>query len=85
MKNLSDILPLYGVEHDMILSKMGDLTIAFQLELPEIFTLSTLDFDSFHQAWIKACKLLPVGCVLQKQDWFTTATFKGNFEKRIVD
>ncbi|MES2331152.1 MAG: TraG family conjugative transposon ATPase [Bacteroidota bacterium] len=81
MKNLSDILPLYGVEQDMILSKMGDLTIAFQLELPEIFTLSSSEFDAFHQAWIKAIKLLPQGCVVHKQDWFTTQQFKGDFEK----
>ena len=40
MKNLFDILPVYGVEHDAILSKMGDVTVAFKVELPELFTLS---------------------------------------------
>ncbi len=29
-KELTDILPLYGVEHDAILSKQGDITIAFK-------------------------------------------------------
>lgn len=27
MKNLLDILPVYGVEHDAILSKMGDILL----------------------------------------------------------
>ncbi len=81
MKNLSDILPLFGVEHDVILSKMGDITIAFALELPEIFTLSNTDYEAFHQAWVKAIKVLPEGCVLHKQDWYTTDVFNGDFEK----
>jgi len=40
MKNLFDILPLYGAEHNAILSKMGDVTVVFKMQLPELFTLS---------------------------------------------
>ncbi len=40
MRNLFDILPVYGVEHNAILSKMGDVTVAFKVELPELFTMS---------------------------------------------
>jgi conjugation system TraG family ATPase len=81
MKNLSEILPLYNVEQEMILSKMGDITIAYGLTLPEIFTLSESDYQPFHEAWIKAIKVLPAGTVLHKQDWFVQETYKGNFEK----
>ncbi|MBY0482312.1 MAG: TraG family conjugative transposon ATPase, partial [Chitinophagaceae bacterium] len=70
MKNLSDILPIYAVEQDFILSKMGDITIGFSCVLPEIFTMSSDEFEAFHQGWVKAIKVLPVGCVLYKQDWF---------------
>ena len=59
MKNLLDILPVYGVEHDAILSKMGDIT-AFKVELPELFTMSNDDYEAFHHSWIKAIKVLPV-------------------------
>lgn len=81
MKNLSDILPLYGVEQDMILSKAGDITIAYALELPEIFTLSNSDYEALHEAWVKAVKLLPVGCALHKQDWFVQEKYAGDFDK----
>ncbi len=81
MKNLSAIIPLYGVEHDILLSKMGDLTIAYSLVLPEIFTLSNADYETLHQGWIKAIKLLPAGCILHKQDWFTEQSFSGDFDK----
>ena len=82
MKNrrkLEDILPIYKVENDCILSKQGDITIAFQLELPEIFTLSTNDFEALHQTWIKAIRVLPAHSLLHKQDWFTEAQYKANF------
>jgi conjugation system TraG family ATPase len=79
MKNLTDILPIYGVEHDTILSKMGDITVAFKVELPELFTMSNDDYEAFHHAWIKAIKVLPVNAVLYKQDWFTESTYRADF------
>jgi conjugation system TraG family ATPase len=81
MKNLSDILPLYGAEHDMLISKRGDLTIAYELQLPEIFTLSNNDYESIHQCWIKAIKQLPVGTYLHKQDWFLEMQYVPDFDR----
>ena len=75
------LFPLYGIEHDAILSKMGDITIGFELMLPEVFTLSTRDYEMIHQTWIKAIKLLPVNTVLHKQDWFMEDAFKADFTK----
>ena len=79
MKNLSDILPVYAVEQDLILSKMGDITIGFSCVLPEIFTMSCDEFEAFHQGWVKAIKVLPVGCVLYKQDWFMDEKYQADF------
>lgn len=79
MKNMADILPIYGVEHDTILSKMGDISAAFRVELPELFTLSNDEYESFHHAWIKAIKVLPVHSILHKQDWFTETTYQPSF------
>jgi len=81
MRNLFDILPVYGVEHNAILSKMGDVTMAFKVELPELFTMSNDEYEAFHHAWIKAIKVLPVNVILHKQDWFTEAKYKPEFAK----
>ena len=51
-KNLKDLLPIYAVENDAILSKMGDMTVGFSVELPELFTLSNEEYEAFHHAWI---------------------------------
>ena len=81
IKELSDILPVYGVEHDAILSKQGDITIAFKCDLPEIFTMSDQEYEAFHHAWIKAIKVLPVNCVFHKQDWFSESKHEADFTK----
>ena len=75
-----NILPIYKVEHGCILSVQGDITIAYRVSLPEIFTLSDRDYEAFHQTWIKAIKLLPQHSVFHKQDWFTNATYKADFD-----
>lgn len=82
MKNLVDILPLYGVEHDAILSKMGDVTITFKVILPELFTMSNDEYEAFHHTWIKAIKVLPVNSILCKQDWFTETSYKADFMQK---
>lgn len=81
MQEIHYIMPIYSTEHDVILSKMGDITIGFALDLPEIFTLSTRDYEMIHQTWTKAIKLLPANSILYKQDWFTKESFKADFKK----
>ena len=57
-RKLNDKLPILGVEHDRILSKQGDGTIAYEVRLPEIFSLSNEDYEAFHQARINAIRIL---------------------------
>ncbi len=80
-KVLDDILPILDVEHDCILSKQGDITVVFKADLPEIFTLSDQEYEAFHQAWIKAIKLLPKYSIFHKQDWFLQSSYKADFTK----
>ena len=75
-KVLEKLMPIMAIEHDCILSKHGDITVGYKVELPEIFTLSDHEYESFHQAWIKAIKLLPKFSIFHKQDWFTGAKYR---------
>ncbi|WP_237249262.1 TraG family conjugative transposon ATPase [Sphingobacteruim zhuxiongii] len=68
------------VQNDCILSRAGDLTFVFELDLPEIFTLSDLEYETFHQTWIKAIRLLPANSILHKQDCFTQEQYQGDFD-----
>lgn len=79
-KYLKDILPIMGVENACIVSKAGDVTIAYKVELPEIFTLSDQDYEALHQTLIKAIKVLPKHSIFHKQDWFAEAKYVADFE-----
>ena len=74
-RQLEELLPVWGVEKDCILSKLGDYTVAFAVTKPEIFTLSAADYENMHQTLVKAIKVLPQHCVLHFQDWFTEARY----------
>jgi conjugation system TraG family ATPase len=80
-RNLEDILPILAVEHDCILSKQGDITVGFEISLPEIFTLSNEDYEGFHQSWVKAIKILPKHSIFHKQDWFIDSKYQADFSK----
>jgi conjugation system TraG family ATPase len=77
----SELIPLVKVENGAILSANGDITIAYSVTLPEIFTLSDRDYEAYHQGWVKAIRLLTVGSIFHKQDWWLESNFKADFEK----
>jgi len=79
MKSAEQVFPIYKVEHDTLLSMQGELSIAFELTLPELFTLSNDEYLAFHQTWVKAIKLLPKNSIFHKQDWFVEAEYQANF------
>ncbi|AYD47424.1 TraG family conjugative transposon ATPase [Arachidicoccus soli] len=80
-KQLKDLLPIMGLEQDCILSKKGDITLVFSVRLPEIFTISNEGYESLHQAFIKAIRVLPKYTIFHKQDWFTKGAYLGDFQK----
>ena len=43
---LESRFPLLGVERGFILSKGGDVTAAWAVELPELFTLTEAEYES---------------------------------------
>ncbi|OPB92635.1 TraG family conjugative transposon ATPase [Elizabethkingia occulta] len=68
---LESKFPLLGIENNCILSKEADVTICFKIILPEIFTISSAEYEMIHSVWFKAVKTLPDYCIVHKQDWFT--------------
>lgn len=80
-KKLGSLLPVAGVEEDCILSHQGDVTIVFEVTLPELFTMSDQEYEALHQAFIKAVRMLPKDTIFHKQDWFTEAKYQADFTK----
>ena len=68
--------PLLSVENGCIVSKDADLTVAFEVELPELYTVTTDEYEAMHASWIKAIKVLPEHSIVCKQDWFVKETYR---------
>ena len=73
--------PLLSVEHGYIISKDADITVAFRVDLPELFTVTAVEYEAIHSAWAKAIKVLPDYSVIHKQDWFVKENYKPATDK----
>lgn len=78
---LNERLPVLEVSGDTIVSKMGDVTMGFEVRKPEVFTMSGQQYEVLHQAFVRALKVLPAGCVFHMQDWFVRDSYKPDYEK----
>ena len=74
-------LPILAVEHGCIISKDADITVAFEVALPELFTVTSQEYEAMHAAWCKAIKVLPRFSVAHKQDWFVSENYKPELQK----
>lgn len=78
---LENKFPLLAVEHGCIISKDADLTVAFEVELPELYTVTGAEYEAIHGCWIKAIKVLPDYSIVHKQDWYIRETYKPELHK----
>lgn len=81
---LESKFPLLAVEHDCILSKDADITVAYKVELPELFTVISSEYEAIHAAWLKAIKVLPNYSIICKQDWFIEENYKPELNKEDI-
>ena len=68
--------PLLAVEYDCIISKDADITVAFKVDLPELFTVTSTEYEAIHAAWTKAIKVLPDYTIAHKADWYVKEQYK---------
>ena len=78
---LENRFPLLAIENNCIVSKDADITIAFQVELPELFTVTGDEYDAIHSAWHKAVRVLPDYTIVHKQDWFIKENYQPDIQK----
>ncbi len=79
-ETLEQKFPLLSVENGCIVSKDADLTVAFEVELPELYTVTGAEYETIHSSWIKAVKVLPNYSIVCKQDWFIKETYRPDFK-----
>lgn len=72
-----------AVQDGVILSKRGDVTFGWEVILPTAFTVNEAGYDSIIESFLQAYRLLPVYCIVHKQDVYCYDTYhasgKGHF------
>lgn len=81
---LESKFPLLSVENDVIVSKDADVTVAFRVELPELYTVTSPEYEAIHSAWVKAMKVLPDYSIVHKQDIFIRESYKPDTDREDI-
>ena len=81
---LESKFPLLAVEYDCIISKDADITACYRVELPELFTVTSPEYEAIHAAWAKAIKVLPNYSMIHKQDWFIEEDYQPELQKEDI-
>ena len=55
--------------------------MAFEVELPELYTVTGAEYEAIHGCWCKAIKVLPDFSVVHKQDWFIKEKYTPELHK----
>ena len=78
---LENKFPLLAVENNCIISKEADITVCFKVQLPELFTVASAEYEAIHSAWHKAIKTLPDYTIIHKQDWYIKENYSPDLTK----
>lgn len=73
---IEKIFPIYTVEQDLLISKFGDVSLVYELKMPQIYSLDKEAMDHINLIVDKLIRSLPAGTVLQKQDYFFVTSLK---------
>ena len=73
--NLSASPPIAHIHGNMVFAANGNVVLAFEAILPEIYSSSENDFEEFHSAWFQSLKSLSTGTVIHKQDVYSKRNY----------
>lgn len=69
-RELREYIPFMYIEDGCVLSKRGDITFGWKVELPTAYTVNESGYDSIIRSFMQAYRLLPPWSVVHKQDVF---------------
>jgi hypothetical protein len=77
-RELIDVCPIKQIEDDKMINGTKDITVGFDLVLPEIFTLSDSDAELMEEGFQSILRSLPAGSILHKQDYVYSKTYRND-------
>ena len=59
--------PIGVIDGNAVLTRMGDISLCYKLELPEINTISVGRINEIHTAFTQMFLVLPENCLVHRQ------------------
>lgn len=73
--NLSAYHPILDVQDHIVFANNGNVVLGYQVDNPEVYSLSENDFEDIHGVWFQAFKSLPISTVIHKQDIYQKTVY----------
>lgn len=80
-RKIDEVFPILSIEEGLIVSKNGDLTVGFELSMPEIYTTSSADYDRMHSVFSRALGAIETNIIIHKQDWYLVEKYDAQYER----
>lgn len=74
-QSFDDIFPIMGMKDGMLISRRGDVTVGWELELPEAYSLDEDGYDEMQASFASAVRLLPPWTMVHRQDIFAEGRY----------
>ena len=79
---IDQILPLLAIRNDMIVSKRGDITVGWELDLPASYSVTETEYDEIIGSLHSAVGMMPSWTILHKQDFFSETKYVADTGKK---
>lgn len=70
-----DVVPVMAIRDDVIISRRGDLTVGWELELPAAFSLSEEEYDTVVLRLYEAVRKLPPWTIMHRRDVYVRESY----------
>ena len=69
--------PILDIQNHVVFANNGNVVLCYEVDLPEVYSLSEKDFGEIHDIWFQAFKALPTSTVIHRQESYQQAYFSG--------
>lgn len=76
---LDQIQPFIYIEGNKAYTNNGSVVLAYNMTLPEVFSLDAPAYESLHDCWFSALKNLPAGTVIHRMDLYLSEKFNSDW------
>lgn len=77
-RSIDELFPLMGMKDGVLISKRGEITIGWELDLPRAYSIAESEYDEMITSMSSAIKLLPAWTMVHRQDIYSEEEYQSS-------